>query len=313
MYIQPFPLRGLSIFLFSVVLVVKALPASHFNPIRDDSTWIFSRKEKSSEGFDPDLLDSDVSTASSNFYSPEASPDLFAFASTQPDSASSLFHDFDQPGIDYRSSGDYDIFSDLGPASEPMDYSLPDDTIALNDASFDQPNPAGSPDLFMDDKSGGSGSSQSYAFSLLPFDEQSLSDGLSIPNSVNSVENSIFGDDALPGDDTVLNPADPVKASSISDDDLLFDYGDQDSDMFLSGDSSTTDTMNSPEDIGSSVLDNTEGTLVASAANIQVEGSTVPPKCSPNKTPACCLSSKTPPIALPGYRGGCQSCTCCVV
>lgn len=322
MYIQSFRLRGLPILVLNLALVAKALPVSHFNPTRGDVDSILSGTEPSSKGSDSALLESDVSSSGINLYSPEDSPDLLALASTQTDATGSLLHGSDQLGTETGSSGNGNLFGDLGPASGLGDVSLPDDTLALSNSGSDQPNLASSPDLFAGDDPGGSSSTLAYVPSnLLTPEDKPLPDGSSIPDSVNLVE-----DKSVSGDDIVLDSVNPAEATSLPKDDTLpkestlpkddtlpkdntpFNTVDPASNTFISGDGSITDSVNPAEDASSSGLDNTEGTLVASGKKASLEGSTIAPTCEGRKTPACCLT-KAEGMTLPGYKDGCTSCT----
>ena len=277
------------ILVFNLILIVKALPASIFTPIGDEPNPLFSDEEQTPEGFDASLLDSHVSNSAFNLHNSPNVPDLLALASasasTSTDVTESLFPNSDQPGTNIGSSGNKDFFGDLGLAPDPEDFSVPDDTLSLNDAGSDQINQGALPDLFSWDNSGESSSaSPSVSFDLLTPEDKHLSDDATIPDSVKPGEGIVLGDD------TLLNPVDSAKVSSVAEDDSLFDHGD------------------SVEDTSSSVLDNTEGTLVASAKNIELKGSTTPPNCPGRKTPACCLSAKAETgFILPGYKGGCVS------
>lgn len=297
MYIQTFPLRGLMIFVLYSALVVKALPASQFTPADDELNPLLSDKEQSSEGLDSALLGSDTSSLGTNLYNLQDSPDLLALASTSTDAT--------QSGTEVSPSGNKDLFGDHGPSSDSEDFSLPDDTLAFNDAGSDQINQDASPDLFAGDNPGESSSTPPFSPNLLNPDDKPLLNDFDIPNSANSGESTVLGDD------TILNPVDLADASSISREDVLFDLGDSAADISLSGDSSSAGSVDSAEDTSSSVLDKTEGTLVASKELTTLDGST-PPTCSSRKTPACCLSSRAPGglPPLPGYKAGCTPCMC---
>lgn len=289
MHIHLFPLRVFIIFLLSLILIVKALPAGQFTRTDDEPISLFSDEEQTPEGFDSSLLDSHVSNSAFNLHNSQDVPDLLALASasasTSTDATESLFSDSDQPGTDIGPSGNKDFFGDLGLAPDPEDFSVPDDTLSLNDAGSDQINQAASPDLFSWENSGESSSaSPAVSSDLLSPEDNALSDDVKTSDSVKPGEGTVLGDDTLP------NLVDPAEVSSAPEDDFLFDHGDP------------------VEDTSSSVLDNTEGTLVASSTPMQLDGSTVPPKCPGRKTPACCLSAKAQTgFTLPGYKGGCVS------
>lgn len=306
MDIHIFPLRGLIIFFFNLVFIVKALPTSHFTSTDDELNPLFSPKEQSSGGVSSSLLNSNLFNSGSNLHNSQDVPDFLALASTSTDATQSLFHDFGQPGTDIGSSGNKDLFGDLGLPSGSEDFSLADDTLAFNDAGSDRTNQAASPDLFMEGNPGESSStSSSVATTLLTPDDKPLSGDFTMPDSVNPGEGTVLGDD------TTLNPAEPADVSSVPEDDSLFGHEDSAADASLLGGSSATDPVDSVEDTSSSALDNTEGTLVASAKKITLDGSTTPPKCPGQKTPACCLSAKADTtFTLPGYKGGCISRTC---
>lgn len=243
MYVQAFSLCGLLMLFFNLALLVKALPASQNSPPGDDLYSIFSRRQDSLEGFDPAFLDSDVFSLDTNWYDLNDSSDLLASASAPADTGQSLFQDYDQPGMDFGSFANDNLFSDLGPASDPADYSLPDQTLALDNAGSDPLIPAGSPDVFMGDNPGGSSSAPSYvsSSSLTP-EGKPLSDNFGSSNSVEPVEGTFSGDDSI------LNPVDLAKGSPVPDYNGIFGDEDPGADMFLSGDSSTTGSVNPSED-----------------------------------------------------------------
>lgn len=294
------------IFAFKLVFIVNALPTLHFPRTDDERNPLFSGEEQSSGGFGSSLPDSHQFNSGTDLHNSQDFPDLFASASTSTDASRSLFHDFEQKaGADRVSSGNNNIFGDLGLASDPDDFSLADHTLAFNDPGWDRTNQVASPDLFMEDHPGESSSASSFSSSaLLTPDDKALSNDVNIPDSVSP------GEGALLGDHAALNPANPVDVSSAPEDDFWLDHEDSPADISLVGGGSTTDPVNLVEDTSSSVPDNAKGTLIASAANkISTEGSTVPPTCSGQKTPACCLSAKAETgVTLPGYKSGCISC-----
>lgn len=242
----------------------------------------------------------------SNLHSSQDFPDRLASASTSTDTSRSLFHDSDQPGADIGSSGHEDLFGDLGLAPGSDGFSFTDHTLAFNDLGSDSTSRAASPDLFTEDNPGESSSTSSTSSTtLLTSDDNPLSDDSTIPDSVKPGEGTTLGDY------TALKPVEPANVSPAPEDDTLFDYEGSAADESLLGGGSTTDSVNSVEDTSSSVPDNTKSTLVASANKITAEGSTTPPSCTGQKTPACCLSAKADTgLTMPGYKSGCISCMC---
>ena len=306
MHIHISPACRLMIFAFNLVFIVKALPASHFTPTDDEPNSLLPDKELRSRDFGLSLLNSHVFNSGTYLHNSQDFPDHFALASASTDDTGSLFHDFDRPGADISSSRHEDLFGDLGLPSDSDDFSFADHTLAFNDPGSDPTNQAASPDLFAKENPGDSiSASSSSSASLLTPDDNPLSDDFTILDSVNPGEGTVLGDD------TALSAAHPVDVSLAPEDDSLFDHEGSAADVSLLGDDSTTNSVNSAEDTSSSVPGDTKGTLIASASKITAEGSTTPPSCSGQKTPACCLSAKAESgLTLPGYKSGCISCMC---
>lgn len=303
MYIQSVRLHGLILFVFNLAFVVKALPSSHFkSSIRDDLGAIGPETEPSSEGLDSTLLDADIFSSGPNLNSPDGSIGLLASASVQTDSVQPLLPDSDQIGTDTASSGQSLPFDNLGPASKPEEFSLPDDTLELGDTSSDHFDLASSPALFVGDDPDGSSSTLAYIPSdLLAPKDKLLPEGGSIPDP---------SEDAfLSEDDKLFDSIDPAENAYLPEGDTLFDSVGPVADTYLSA-GIISDSASPAEDNSFGLYD-TEGTLVASREKATVEGSTTTPTCSGRKVAACCSTRSSG--AFHDYKTECTECMCVLI